>query len=292
MNVKKSELVRLLTAAQRKAVVAGKLLPQVFSCIIRPHEKSVGVTSLVRDGKTSLSSFYVKGELGGGEDFFIIPDIEMMLGALKAHGENITLAWVRDKNGDGKIRLGSKLKSGATKRTTLMANEKALSFPSSTESIEAWEQKSTERAKQIFLEAGSVGTYVTGSGNEIHAYSQALVKVGDLKEGLSAASMNGQKLGRVTFSTDEADGEGVCFLQVTVGKELKGQTVTPIGDSENGGIVEFTVEGGLENAIEFFNDDDILVLDFFDFTEFGQGRALGLRCMDCGSWVYQRGVLS
>lgn len=291
MKVKKSDLVRLLTAVQRKAVVAGKLCPQVFSCVLRPQDGKVSVTSLVRDGKTSLSSFNVEGEFGDREDLFVIPDIEMMLGALKAHGDEITIAWTRDKKGDGKIRIGSKLRTGSLKRTTLMANENALAFPSSTVSILEWEEKSLDRSDSIVLEPSSLGKYITGSGNEIEAYSQALVKVSDLKEALSAGSINGQRLGRVEFRTDEPDEEGVCILEVVVGSELKGKTVTPIGDSERGGIKALTVEGGLENAIEFFDDDDLLILDFFDFTEYGQGLALGIRSIKNDSWIYQRGVL-
>jgi hypothetical protein len=227
MKVKKSDLVRLLTAVQRKAVVAGKLCPQVFSCVLRPQDGKVSVTSLVRDGKTSLSSFNVEGEFGDREDLFVIPDIEMMLGALKAHGDEITIAWTRDKKGDGKIRIGSKLRTGSLKRTTLMANENALAFPSSTVSILEWEEKSLWRSNAIVLEPSSLGKYITGSDKEIEAYSQALVKVSDLKEALSAGSINGQRLGRVEFRTDEPDEEGVCILEVVVGSELKGKTVTP-----------------------------------------------------------------
>jgi hypothetical protein len=215
MKVKKSDLVRLLTAVQRKAVVAGKLCPQVFSCVLRPQ--------------------------------------------------------------DGKVRTGS------LKRTTLMANENALAFPSSTVSILEWEEKSLWRSNAIVLEPSSLGKYITGSDKEIEAYSQALVKVSDLKEALSAGSINGQRLGRVEFRTDEPDEEGVCILEVVVGSELKGKTVTPIGDGERGGIKALTVEGGLENAIEFFDDEDLLILDFFDFTEFGSLQTQESLCIGSAS---------
>jgi hypothetical protein len=116
-----------------------------------------------------------------------------------------------------------------------------------------------------------------------------LVKVSDLKDALSAASMNGQRLGRITFRSDEADESGYCTLQVVVGNPLKGQTVTPIGDLERGGIEEFTIEGGLENVLCLFDDSDLMLFDFFDFTEHDQGYALGI--VSGQSWLYQRGVM-
>ena len=289
MQMKKSDLVRLLTATQRNAIVAGKLCPQVHSCVLRRRGEWLDVVSLVRDGKTSVFGFSVKGEMGE-EGKFVVPDIQMMLGALKVHGDTVTLAWILDKKGDGKIKIASKLKNGSLKQTTLMANEKALAFPTSNKSIEEWEQKSRDIAKHIQLSAGVLGKYTTANGeHEIEAYKQSLVKVGDLKDALSAASMNGQRLGRITFRSDEADESGYCTLQVVVGNPLKGQTVTPIGDLERGGIEEFTIEGGLENVLCLFDDSDLMLFDFFDFTEHDQGYALGI--VSGQSWLYQRGVM-
>ena len=80
----------LLIRTQRKCHIMGKGQNQVAACVLRCDEGVATTTSLVRDGKTSLSRFSIP--CGEGTTALPIPDIDRILGVLKAHGDTVKLS--------------------------------------------------------------------------------------------------------------------------------------------------------------------------------------------------------
>ena len=153
MTVSNTGLTRLLELAKRPQVVAGKPQSQVVACVLEFKDERCTTTSLVRDGKTSLSHFGIPAE-GTGQ--IAIPDIDRMLGVLKFHGSDLTL-----------VSDGSKLriKSGS-KQTTIISDEGGLAFPHSQETIGEWYNKSLGLAQQI----DQNGSYRLRDGSERKAF--------------------------------------------------------------------------------------------------------------------------
>jgi hypothetical protein len=254
---------------KREQVVAGKPQAQVIATILKFDSECCSTTSLVRDGKTSLSHFVVEAK---GEGEIPVPDIDRLLGVLKYHGSEVTLEL--DKN---KLRI----KSGK-KQTTILADLGGLAFPHTKDTIGEWADKSENLAKQI----SPLGDYTMRDGSVRPAFLSWTVDATDLFEAMRCDQMNGQKLNRYEFIHD---GDGL--MKVIVGDELKGETTTEFEISKEERKeepFEVTFEGGLDSVLK--NLDGDVVLRFLDFTAEAQGRRL---ILDCGlsGWVYQASVL-
>ena len=266
MNINNASLQRLLNLTKRPQVVAGKPQDQVLATILRFENDSCTTTSLVRDGKTSLSHFRVPAH-GSGQ--IPIPDIDRLLGVLKFHGSSVTLSL------DGsKLRI----KSGS-KQTTLLSDLGGLAFPHSTDTIGEWEGKSVQLSEQI----DPKGSYTLRSGDKREAMLSWTVDATELFEALRCDTMNGQKLNRYIFSL----GEGKITL--SVGDELKGHTTTEWENEETDfPVIEVVFEGGLDSVLKEMTGN--IDLHFIDFRAEEQGIRLIIDCGGSG-WIFQASLL-
>lgn len=257
----------LLKKTQRKCHILGKAQVQVQACVLRCSEGEASTTSLVRDGKTSLSRFSCV--CGEGEAVVVIPDIDRLLGVLNAHGESVSI-----DTEENKIRVKS-----VCKQTTLTANMDGLAFPHSRETIGEWESKSLTRASQIRAE----GYFITKTEETRPPIASWVLDADDLYSALACDSINKQMLNRYTFKQTEAG------LIVSVGDEIKGKTeilLSTTRAAEND--FEVVVEGGLDNVLREVKGS--MVLQFYDFTDFEQGIRLLLR-LEEHNFVLQAGLL-
>tara|TARA_R100001510_G_scaffold34133_1_gene30625 strand:- start:23900 stop:24766 length:867 start_codon:yes stop_codon:yes gene_type:complete len=249
-----SDLKKLLTLTQRRQTVAGKNNPQVLACVLRCQglQKWLRTDSLVRDGRTSVSSFWVGAAIepaDTGPESIVVPDIEQMLGVLKAHKGEITLT-----SQDNKTIIKS-----AKKKTTLQAQSGGLAFPHSQETIGEWERKSAD-----LLQRFSPDEYKMADGTRIEAFYTVSLPASELAEAFSCDNINGQKLNQYEFI-----GAKETSLSVRTGGIYKGQTeYTFEGEAP---LDEFTVvfEGGLENVMSQLNCD--VKVSFLDFRPYKQG---------------------
>jgi len=264
ITLKANDLKNLLEMTQRKQTVAGKTNPQVMACVLRYEEGVVSTTSLVRDGKTSVSRFTIPAEKGEGH--IVIPDIDRMLGVLKAHSGSVTLTSTNNT---------TKIKS-AKKQTTLTANAGALAFPHSAETIGEWEDMS----RQLMEKVSIGGSYQMRDGSELPYMAMMTVDSGELSEALSCDNINGQKLNRYTFTA------GVDMV-LTVGDPLKGQTEINLGEYQGMGDWNTSFEGGLENVVSNMSGE--ITLYFLDFRQHNQGIRMILT--DGTSHLMQAGVI-
>ena len=268
ITVSNTGLARLLELTKRPQVVAGKPQAQVSACILEFKDERCTTTSLVRDGKTSLSHFSIPAQ---GIGHIAIPDIDRLLGVLKFHSADLTLTV------DGsKLRI----KSGS-KQTTIISDEGGLAFPHSTETIGEWFNKSLALAGQI----DQNGAYTMRDGSKREAFFSWAINSTELFEAFRCDNMNGQKLNRYHLSYADK------VMTVKTGDELKGQTDTTF-DIEQGvpkaDAWEATFEGGLENVLK--NLDGEVRLHFIDFRAEGQGIRLILDAWGDG-YVFQASVL-
>lgn len=260
-----------MALTKRDCFVAGKKQPQVKSCIVDAVDTNISTTSLVRDGKTSVARFQTYS-LWLGDETFIIPDIDTFVGIVREHGETITI-----KQKDNKLRITSKTANGKVKTTTLKANENALAFPHTQETVKGWNAKSKERAEQI-----SRGGYTTLDGETINPFVEIRVATTDLLEALSSGSVNGQKLGRCELILNE------WGLVAKAGDELKGRTTTELCEVD-GKEFNVVIEGGLSFILDKV-ENEYVVLSFFDFSQWEQGIRVLFSFGD--SWVFQAGVVT
>lgn len=265
MEIHTNTLNRLLNMTRRTQTVAGKPQDQVIAAMLRFKDDACSTTSLVRDGKTSLSHFRVAAT---GEGAIPIPDIDRLQGVLKFHGSSVKLTL-----------SGNKLlvKSGS-KQTTLIADEGGLAFPHSTDTIGEWESKSNGLAGQI----DPVDGYTMRDGTTRAPFFTWTVNATELFEAFRCDQMNGQKLNRYTLTFD---GDTIA---VATGEELKGQTVTAWEIASDAEAWDATFEGGLENVLKHLDGD--ITLRFIDFRPEGQGIRLILDA-DTSGWVFQASVL-
>ena len=268
VKVDGTDLTWLLGVTQRKQNVSGKAHAQVTSCILKSSGSEMTTTTLVKDGLTSLSHFMIESD--GEEAQIPVADIETLLGALKYHGNTVTLTYDKQKD---KLLIKS-----ASKQTTLSARAKALAYTTARDTIEAWTEKSEGLAEKFTKEG-----YVTNDGSTLEPAHTYVVDAVDLFEALRCDAMNGQKLNRYTFLMKK-DG-----LDVVVGGEMKGRTSTTLIEDDSEPELEWAFEGGLDNVLVGLKDD--VVLDFFDFRDHEQGVRIVMWVNDCTSWVYQAGVL-
>ncbi len=267
-TIEKAQLVKLLKNTQRKCTINGKPINQVKGCVL--HSRSaikLETTMIVRDGKTSLSEFSVKGNINDdGDESIIVPDIDMLLGVLSKHKGKITLT-----QDDDKLRVKSN-----SKTTTLTADKRAKAFPHTTDTILEWSLKSEERAESI-----DGNTYITANG-EVISPSASTVGLDPIvfKDAIESGSVNSQKVNRFELYSD---GDSL-FLRV--GQDTKGETTTYLCEIDKDLDIEPCLfEGGLEN-IDYGN---LLTIHFINFAEYGQGMSILLRF--AGGFLFQRGVL-
>jgi len=267
MTVSNTGLQRLLELTKRPQVVAGKPQSQVIACILDFKDERCTTTSLVRDGKTSLSHFGIPAE-GTGQ--IAIPEIDRLLGVLKYHGKDLTLEVDGSKL---RVRSGSK-------QTTIISDEGGLAFPHSQETIGEWFNKSLGLAGQIDQE----GAYKLRDGTERKAFMSWAINSTELFEAFRCDNMNGQRLNRYALSYADD------VITVSTGDELKGLTTTSfeIATGEDIEAWEATFEGGLENVLK--NLDGEIRLHFIDFRPEGQGIRLILDAWGDG-YVFQASIL-
>lgn len=271
-------LRRLLELTQRPQFVNGKVVNQVDSCMLHQKLSVVYTECLVRDGRTSLSKFTVNANNGTKTPIKIpICDIPRVLGVLVYHGTKLTLTYSDDK---------LKIKS-PKKQTTLAGGLNAKAFPHSNETITTWDKKSSELGAKISI-AGRDGTagYVLKDGTVKDPSVWYTVESNDMFEALRCNNVNGQKLNRYTFKKNTPN-----YLSIGVGDELLGKTTTDVDIRTSSGWnfnldVEF--EGGLENVFKHYNE--VVTLNFFDFTKENQGWRLIIRLGNL-SYVYQASVI-
>jgi len=272
MKAKRNEILKLMALTKRDCFVADKKQTQVKSCIIDADGNYVSTTSLVRDGKTSVAVFQFKSDEHFDNEAFIIPDIDTFVGIVREHGETITI-----KQKDNKLRITSKTANGKVKTTTLKANENALAFPHTQETVKGWNAKSKERAEQISRDG-----YTTLDGETINPFVEIRVATTDLLEALSSGSVNGQKLGRCELILNE------WGLVAKAGDELKGRTTTELCEVD-GKEFNVVIEGGLSFVLNKV-ENEYVVLSFFDFSQWEQG--IRVLFSFGGSWVFQAGVVT
>ena len=253
MKVSTTALVRLLKTTKRNQFVNGKEQPQVVSCILRSEGGTVQTTSIVRDGKTSVARFSITGD--GFPATIPVPDIDRLLGALKFHGQNVTLDVTENK---------LVVKSG-NKTTTMSANTDGRALPNIHTTIGEQEKNSQERAQSI-----EENKYVLQDGDKITPFFSYTMDAENLFDALRCDEMNGQRLNRYRFIGEEDD------FKVVVGDHLKGQTEILLDNEKITPKKSFeaTFEGGLEYVLKHYNGK--VRLSFFDFTNIGQGYRLVL----------------
>jgi hypothetical protein len=281
--VNRDALEILLQRVKRTQNINGKPQDQVHSCILRHDAKQgrISATTLVKDGVSSVSRFSCPSQ--GYDGIYYVPNINILLGALKYHGGNVSL-----DGGAEKLRLKS-----SNKQTTLTASAEALAFPHSPKTLGEWETTSMGVANNI-VETNLTWNYIMKSGEKRRPTHYWEVNALALYEALRCDSMNGQKINRYKFLCNGDTGK----LAVEVGKTLKGQTKTTFTDgADDANIKNFrgedtffqaTFEGGLEHLLS--NVGGNVGLHFFDFTKEGQGHKL---LFDFGNrdFVFQSEIL-
>jgi len=265
MDIDTRDLERLLKVTKRNQYINGKEQAQVVSCMLRPDDERITTTSVVRDGKTSVARFSIMGD---GFTFPVpVPDIDRMLGALKYHGQKVSLTL-----NDNKLVV----KSGR-KTTTMSANADGRAFPNNHATIGEWETMSRTLGEKI------VGNkYKLNDGTLSSPFYTFTIDAEDIFDALRCDEMNGQRMNSYTFMQNEG------VVSVVVGDHLKGQTEITLADNPEADDWEITFSGGLEYALKHFNGT--AELNFFDFTTVGQGYRL-LISLGGGDYILQASVM-
>jgi hypothetical protein len=269
MKINNKTLGHLLSATSREQHINGKAQKQVNGCVLRLNEGILSTTSIVKDGKTSLSRFSFKCDAEGDESI-PVPDIDRLAGVLKFHGESVDLSY--DSTND-KVRVKSK-----NKQTTLIGGFGAKAFPNSQNTLKEWEAEGIERAKQI--ESG--GVYKLRDGTTRSPFFTASIGATELYDALKCDGINGQKLNRYCFEFDGSN------LKLNVGDYFKGMTESTLVKNYAGDAFEAVFEGGLEHCVKHYTGD--VKLYFLDFTEEGQGIRM-IMSFSNDDWIFQAGVL-
>ena len=278
MNVDTRLLIGMLNRTKRIQNVGGKPQPQVTACVIVGSNDRLTTTSLVRDGKTSLSQFSIPSEnMGRDEEFLPVPDIDRVLGVLNSHGSPVKI-----KYDDNKLLFTS-----GKKKTRLTASLNGLAFAHSHETIREWGVKSEELStKFVFDSTGFKGYQMADGGIRKPSY-QWQVDANELFEAVRCDNMNGQKLNRYTVSIRAS------IIRVGVGEELKGFTVVEFANSEPElekqlFEMDWDFEGGLDNVLAGISGD--IMIYILDFTKEKQGMRMVIDLGERG-YVYQAGVI-
>lgn len=269
-QIHNEQLTSLLNRVKRTQTVGGKSQDQVLSCILKCRDGRAIVTSLVKDGLTSLSRMSIPIDTLTDGDFFIT-DIDTLLGVLKYHSTILTL----EQDGD-KLRIKS-----SNKQTTLSASSEALAFPHNPKTLREWTNTSESIASKLQRDANLHYKYVAPN-DEIYASLILKTDALTLYEAFRCDSMNGQKINRYRIYSD-TDG-----YKVETGKILKGQTSSMIRQCEPTYDIDASFEGGLENLLSNYNGD--ININFFDFSEYGQGWKI-LFDFGNGDYVFQSSIV-
>lgn len=271
MRIKKSNLVSLLKATKRDAVVGGKKIAQVNSTVIQSPEKDiVSTTSIVRDGVSSIARFTASVVESGFDDVYVA-NIDLLLGALSAHSGVVSI-----ESKKGKVILKSKSKS-----TTLVSDPKAKAFPHTNKTVLEWSEDSHERYNTSLCYI-PFDEYMMQDGTRIQA-KKATVVTKELLDAIRSGSVNGQMVEQVRLINNPD-----LTLEVRVGDEMKGASSTLITstlDSE----VQTVIGGGFEHILAHCADEECDLL-FFDFTSYGAGIAVVLRTSS--AVVFQREAMN
>lgn len=274
MKIDTRLLTSLLKRTQRIQCVGGKPQAQVSACVLDGITDGVCTTSLVRDGKTSLSHFLIPAENSKGISL-PIPDIERVLGVLSSHSSPVSI-----KYDDNKLIF----KSGK-KTTRLTSSENGLAFAHSSETISEWGSKSKLLATRFVFKSDEFVGYKMADDTIRHSIYDLKIDANELFEALRCDNMNGQKLNRYTFAIQDDK------VRIGVGEELKGLTYTDFVNEnpvEAGNSFEWTFEGGLENVLADISGD--ITISFIDFRNEKQGIRMIIDLASRG-FVYQAGVL-
>tara|TARA_R110001592_G_scaffold104354_3_gene293707 strand:+ start:10267 stop:11097 length:831 start_codon:yes stop_codon:yes gene_type:complete len=275
MKIDTRLLTSMLKRTQRIQCVAGKPQAQVTACVLTVVGDLVSTTSIVRDGKTSLSRFNAPVENSlGGQTILPVPDIDRVLGVLSAHSSPVKIEFKDDR---------LIFKSGK-KTTRLVSSLNGLAFPHSSETLTAWGQKSQSLSESFLFDdkEGFVGYKMQSKEVRTPCYCWT-VDANELFEALRCDNMNGQKLNRYTFAVSDDT------IRVGVGEEMKGLTYTTFtNESGEKGQFEWTFEGGLENVLSGLSGN--ITLNFIDFRSETQGIRMVIDLGERG-YVYQAGVL-
>lgn len=259
------ELLRLMRNTQRMAVINGKPMPQVQSCIITCGPTEASTVSIVRDGITSVSAMTCDIEWKGetGDTALIVPDIAKLISALKTHSGVVTLNQSKDR-----LKILS-----AGKQTTLAANKEALAFPHTTLTVKEWRDKSQDMYDKVQYDG-----YTMKDGSIREYFYEATIPEALLKDAIQSANINGQKVAKYTITMSKSG-----QLRLTVGKDLHGEVQTTLAKDQDCESFSMVCEGGFENL----NLGATLSLKFLDFREEGAGIHLVIE----GPYgcVYQRG---
>lgn len=281
VQVNNDSLSLLLKKAKRPQVIDGKSQDQVHSCVfgvegwnLEAEGTRLRTVNLSKDGVSSISSFScaVESISDTYPDGIFIPDIDNLLGVLKYHGKKVSLT---PKLSEGKLLVKS-----SKKQTTLIANRNAASYPSNPLSLEEWALQAKAVDERIVKSEGR-WMYHTNSGVTYDAQGYLPLDSTDLYEALRCDSMNGQKINKYRFYTDENS------LRVETGGEMKGKTDTMLREID-GMQLDVTVQGGLEQLMANINGE--IRFMFFDFTNAGQGVKLLLEFAH-GDYVMQSGMI-
>ena len=278
VKMSKTNLLRVLNSVRRKQYVGGKPFDQVTSCDLRVGEGEISVTTLVKDGKTSVCHFVM--DVDDAEDTvnITVPDIDRLVGVLSAHGQNIKIT-----TKENKIIVKS-----SNKQTTLLSDPEALAYAHSSHTIGEWSKLSDERAASI--STGDSPAYTLSDGSKREPILSVGVSPDELYEAVRCDSMNSQKLNRYTLDYQDS------AVSVIVGDTLKGQTRSTL-DAEIISLLDdvpfdWSFEGGLEFILQQWTGyDENCVIHFFDFRPEGQGIRILIMLPDTKSWVFQAGVL-
>jgi hypothetical protein len=280
----KAQLVDLLRRTKREQNISGKSQSQVMACVLDCNDGIATTTSLVRDGKTSLSQFRCPAENNEQHQLFNVPDIDAVLGILSFHSQNVRIG-----ASDSTLSISS-----GKKRTTVKTSGSAMAFPHSTETIDAWNLKSADLASKFsFDDDGLFLGYSMANGTTRTPILNWTVDAIDLFEALRSDNINGQRFNRYHVDFDMTGStNSEPELVIAVGDELKGLTTYRFEDSftlpDGEQSFDWTFNGGLENVLKGLGGKAIV--SFLDFRQEKQGIRIVIN-LGNGGWVYQAGVL-
>lgn len=270
-DISNDSLQFLLKTMQRKQTVDGKGQVQVEGIMLTIDKTGhCSALSLTRD-LTGLTSVGAEREQGYA---IPIPNIEQMLGILSMHQKTIRIRYK-----DSMLYVESGRKS-----TKIHASPQAKAFGHSLDSLKEFADKSWDLKSRIDPQSN---TYRAGDGTLFSpCYTIYGEDANDMYEALRCDTVNGQRLNRFHFSCADST------VEVTVGDPAKGMTTTTFGEEyihDNTEGFNWDFDGGLDELFKGLGGR--FSMNFFDFTEQGQGMRVLIKFLDCNVWAFQAGIL-
>lgn len=270
-DISNDSLQFLLKTMQRKQTVDGKGQVQVEGIMLTIDKTGhCSALSLTRD-LTGLTSVGAEKEQGYA---IPIPNIEQMLGILSMHQKTIRIRYK-----DSMLYVESGRKS-----TKIHASPQAKAFGHSLDSLKEFADKSWDLKSRIDPQSN---TYRAGDGTLFSpCYTIYGEDANDMYEALRCDTVNGQRLNRFHFSCADST------VEVTVGDPAKGMTTTTFGEEyihDNTEGFNWDFDGGLDELFKGLGGR--FSMNFFDFTEQGQGMRVLIKFLDCNVWAFQAGIL-